>query len=805
MKEKYLVYIDMLGFTARAKKETQKTDLTSEEIIETYRNRIKEKLANLIGKNIIETFSREDLRDILYSHEISKDSWLFIVENINNLYRSIGEILETKLPLEIYIGIKELEDLPSVKGLFSLKEEIVSHIKWASYLCPYRNLYKIKNGKSIKKTFIVLTKDVFDQLSPLDRKKCKEFNYQKIKYYEGDEFETFYEFLLPKFRNKVKVIKFLSRKGMGLQNSAKFNRIDEIYIPPLEYNDLKSSLMENRVLFITGSPEYGKTYTAMRLLWEYYLRGYEPVYIPGREKGERERVRGKLEEIESELKPHHVIYFEDPFGIIEYESREYIERDIEVILSCVNNVEDVYVILTSREEVFKEFEKEQLSSLDLNKFEKKLNLKKPSYDDKKRKEILLKWAEAVNCKWLKHQRLKNIILKYIKTQKYLPTLLSIKDFTTSTIHVKDERTLIYEIIEKSKLTAKTFAKEIKQMSNDKVLFLSFPLIYPLKINIVKTEYEKLVKKLDIREPWEFEQILTWFEDTKINITQGRLSFSHSSYSEAIEHLLVDRGTFTRINKEIISKLIIQIARDYKLDQENIPWAVANIVAYYYDYFPDNVRNLLFKFAEREVTARPLSKIIISYYNFLPQKVRDLLFKLEERNLVTYELISNISLNFNRLPPKVRNLLFKYADKEEGARPLIYAISRDFKYLPHKVQNLLLKFAEEEKTIIPVVHALARHFQPWASVIHLNPWPMKFCTELMLKLAEKNKSAPYIANILADKLCFEAIPEKIRNNLVLTLAEKDSTKTFMYYQFYRKLNDFPSDIRSELMLKFKKMK
>jgi hypothetical protein len=41
------------------------------------------------------------------------------------------------------------------------------------------------------------------------------------------------------------------------------------------------------------------------------------------------------------------------------------------------------VIATSREEVFKEFEKEKLSAKDLKEFKERLNIKKPSYDYKK--------------------------------------------------------------------------------------------------------------------------------------------------------------------------------------------------------------------------------------------------------------------------------------------------------------------------------------------------------------------------------------------------------------------------------------
>ena len=84
------------------------------------------------------------------------------------------------------------------------------------------------------------------------------------------------------------------------------------------------------------------------------------------------------------MQPRHIVYFEDPFGKTEYERREGLEREIGTIIDMVKQVEDAYVIVTSREEVFKEFEKEKLSVKDLREFENKLNIKRPSYNYVKR-------------------------------------------------------------------------------------------------------------------------------------------------------------------------------------------------------------------------------------------------------------------------------------------------------------------------------------------------------------------------------------------------------------------------------------
>ena len=74
-----------------------------------------------------------------------------------------------------------------------------------------------------------------------------------------------------------------------------------------------------------------------------------------------------------------------------------------------------------------------------------MNIKKPSYDYKRRKEILLKWAENENCRWLRNEELKNLVLRYIKYKKILPTPLAIHDFVIATIDIEEGYELMEEI------------------------------------------------------------------------------------------------------------------------------------------------------------------------------------------------------------------------------------------------------------------------------------------------------------------------------------------------------------------------
>jgi hypothetical protein len=49
--------------------------------------------------------------------------------------------------------------------------------------------------------------------------------------------------------------------------------LEDLYIAPKEYQEVEKTLEVQHIVFTTGSKEYWKTYTAIKLLWEYYRRG----------------------------------------------------------------------------------------------------------------------------------------------------------------------------------------------------------------------------------------------------------------------------------------------------------------------------------------------------------------------------------------------------------------------------------------------------------------------------------------------------------------------------------------------------
>ena len=74
-----------------------------------------------------------------------------------------------------------------------------------------------------------------------------------------------------------------------------FKWIDQVYVPPLEFEEISKTLEEKRIVIITGTPEYGKTYTAIYLMWKYYGRGFKPEWIRGGDRDKRLNVRNRLQ------------------------------------------------------------------------------------------------------------------------------------------------------------------------------------------------------------------------------------------------------------------------------------------------------------------------------------------------------------------------------------------------------------------------------------------------------------------------------------------------------------------------------
>ncbi len=808
MEKKFLIYIDILGFEELGKgskfltEEEIKKVLTEEEIKKVSVERVQNKINEL-----------KNTEEIKRGEKQSPDSWLLFAEEISDVFYSIHKILEAKLPFEIAIGCKEFEKHPTSDELIFLRDETMSFLK-NDLLSSYKSKYKDEhNQESIKETFIVINDDFYKELKNFYKKSCDE----EISY-AGKHF-----YHLPKsvIEREAKISDFLKEIGQS-KGDLSGGLIDRIFVPPDNYEEIKNSLEKDRIVFITGTAGYGKTYLAIRLLWEKYNEGYIPKWISigSGSKGEIDEVAKNFINIEEHLKTNHIIYFEDPFGKTKsiYETRDVLREEISSIIPSAKNSKNCYVVITSRKDVFEEFKKESyLDKEKIEEFEKELNIIKPSYTYEKRKEILENWAEEKGCEWLKDEKLKNIVFDSIRGEK-LPLPHNIHDFAEATIKINNETELEKKIDTYSQQAAKAFADEIiglfESGRNDRMLFLSFIFVSEyFEKEFVKQEYEKLRE-----ENFEdFEKILKTeyrVEESEEVISEKVLNFTHSSYSQALPFILKKnvgcKNIFCGVLKELADKESAAegVARAIVFNFEKLPEKVRNelllkladkelaakyvawVVAYNFEKLPEKVRNLLFKLADKESAAGGIARAIVFNFEKLPGKIRNkLLLKLAKKKSAAGEVAYVVAYNFEKLSKDVKKLLFKLIKKESVAGNVAFVVSLNFENFPKNVRNkLLLKLADKELTAEHVAHAIVRNFEKLPGDVR----------KLLFKLADKESAAVSVAYAIACN--FEKLPDNVRNKLLLKLADKKLAAEHVAYAIACNFEKLPDNVRNELLLK-----
>jgi len=845
MEKKFLVYLDILGFEKLAEEiednENIKTNVVRENI---FKNPINEEIKKLKECGKISGVSKGSDDWILVIND--SDNIFEVVSKISRIEMPVGEHAAklTKdygnIPLEIAIGCYEFDKWAKLDGdEVTCNDEVIDFLK--TYILPIycktykkENSFEIKNGdlsekslkeeflnrgislsecllreetegkewilidalnryeikkdensfkvfKLITKSFVICTDSFFDELK---KERVEKYFVKKDFTYTDKSREEKKYYLLNK-KNLIcegKIPDFLQKIGQS-KSDYSGALIDRIFVSPDEYPEIKKKLKKDRVVFMTGTAGYGKTYTAIRLLWEWYLKGYTPRWIAGGSEKEREEVGKRLANIDAELKPKHIIYFEDPFGKTKYERRDDLKERINHIINSVRNKKDVFVVITSRKDVFEEFEKECYSVEEIKEFEKELNILKPSYDYKKRKEILEKWAEEKGCEWFGDENLKKVVFDSLKNKGTLATPLSIHDFVGATVNVKDEKELRQKIDNYSREVEIAFADEIKGLYDsgriDRVLFLSFIFVseYSEK-KFVKEEYEKL--KGENFE--DFENILK--EEYRINVVRTielkygeKIVFSHPSYSNTLKHIIKHPGC-----RKIFCNVLKELAK-----KDSTAGNVALAVADNFEELPEDVRNLLFELAKKDSTAGEVVLVVLNNFEKLPEDVRNLLFELAKKDSTAGDVALAVADNFEELPEDVRNkLLFELAKKDSAVRSVVLTIADNFEKLPEDVRNLLFELAKKDSTIRSVVLTIADNFEKLPEGVR---------NKVLFELAKKDSTVWVVAREVVNN--FEKLPEKVRNKLLLKLAKQDSAAGDVAWAVADNFEKLPVEIQNLL--------
>lgn len=785
----FLIYIDILGFSRKFEGEKLHPYSTHEEVRSVWRNRIDNNLKKIKQRGFI-----------LHFQEVSSDSWILFSDTIDGTFRSISELLKSELPLEIAVGFEKYPISPASDELIYLRDETMTYLK-DDILGHYKEWFKKENMNSVNQTCILLTTEAYEMLDDI--------NLCCIPYVSAN----FYLVKPDEFEKKVAILEFLEKIG---SQRAEYKKIEELYVEPKNYNKIKTTLNQYNIVFIIGDAEMGKTYTAIKLLKE-YSKEYEPLYIPEERRIEQWKYLRHNTEFEGK-----VIYLEDPWGKVEFERAESLYKEIGTFLSIVKRTK-CKVIITSREKVFKEFEKRKETRENLWGF---VNLLKVdlSYSVEDLKEILIKYIQVFEPAWKNNSILKTAAFESVG--KNLRTPMSIKKLIDSSKDITNMKDLKLAIEEASIETRISFAKEIKEMfyrgDYDNIAFLSFPYI-GVNEKIAKSCYTVILKDLGyVMKGRNFDDLIKEFSEVEISISglyQTHLRFIHLSYADAFGFALIDNCKPNNICIKIFSNVLLHLS-----EQINASYEVARTVELNFDKLPENVRNeLLIKTLEKSRSAIKLK----DNPSFLAVSQNILNIDIFNNNNNTFNVVSRvIANNFDNFPDNVRNRLLLELSKEKNAAEYVaWTIANNFDKLPTDIGNLLFEFLkkyEKDETSInrgnwesmyegqPRLFSIAAAHNPAHDIgekdiravaraveDNFDKLPENVRNKLLSELSKMEADSAYLARTIVNN--FTKIPEKIRNNIIINLSTNQATAANLHDAFKFSYGKLPTNVRNVLNL------
>jgi hypothetical protein len=147
---------------------------------------------------------------------------------------------------------------------------------------------------------------------------------------------------------------FLDALAVDTSGSSPYLAIDRLFVPPRQYSRIREVLAQRHAVVILGDPHVGKTYTAVRLLWESYRDdGRQPRWInSNRLAAALQSPAGSFEARIKELFPAgSTVYLEDPFGTtVPLDMRDFVDN-LKSFFRIVRET-DLRVVITSRSHVF---------------------------------------------------------------------------------------------------------------------------------------------------------------------------------------------------------------------------------------------------------------------------------------------------------------------------------------------------------------------------------------------------------------------------------------------------------------------
>lgn len=325
-------------------------------------------------------------------------------------------------------------------------------------------------------------------------------------------------------------------------NNIGYKLIDALFVEPNEYLQIKKSLEEKNIVLIIGDPGIGKTYTAVKLLHEYYKEGYKPIWVMGMSKEDRELQSAKI--MNYEPNEREIVYFEDPFGRTQFERRDDV---LQIFLPLLDRIKNSHskLIVTSRSTVFQSFKNEVPHSELMNEYVEILNIQKPSYSKAKLKQIYENLCNVDTNNGL-YEKWRNAIYRAIdRDQLITPIMINQLAGTLQTITTDNQFWERISLLKSNNLLM-VVMNELKMLSVPSRILLFIMFLhgrYLVKLSAINEEYSRtqhLVKDelgLPFMSLLSSELTLQKSRIEKIGTKKQALRFVHPMYEEAIGELI----------------------------------------------------------------------------------------------------------------------------------------------------------------------------------------------------------------------------------------------------------------------------
>lgn len=515
----------------------------------------------------------------------------------------------------------------------------------------------------------------------------------------------------PAVEKRKDVLRFLN--AVGLEDE-RYRRIEDLYVEPTNYLEISEKLREEKIIFLIGDAEIGKTYTSIVLLLDSYKEGYEPIYYKEREPERQfEAMSDKLKNV---IRDKTAVYFEDPWGKTEFKTPEHIFRDIGELIDRASEV-DTRVIITSREKIFKKFEEKKETAKDLWQHVEKLKIN-IAYHKENLKEILKNYLKVFKPRWCNNEKLKKIVLDAIDDQ-ILKTPMSIKKLMYShrAKETMDYMVMMEEIVRAAEETKIAFGKEVIAMFEngeyEKVVFLGFPYISDgFELNFIEYYFNRILEILnkkynfDLVKAKGFKDVLEFFRGDEVEVylpwkwANKEIKFSHPSYFDGFSYSLKS----AKISKNIYSELLKELING---SDSYIVGKAALASARDFKKLPADVQELLKSLtnSERSDVRRDIAFNVAFHFEDFPLDVREELLRnhVDDRNaFVRKWVVSAILRNFEKIPYDLKNSLMSFTnDKVSIRREIASCIGFVcFEKLPHSVrEELLIKLVDDESIYV----------------------------------------------------------------------------------------------------------